>query len=240
MTELYYPPKTQDTYNDSQQIIESYEKELAEDGKTKAERDRKKLLRCQNAELFEIENKFDNPDEWTRIRAEGFAIHIKDKPKGGEIMPDDLQVWMWEDSEKGWFWQGKEFIEEENKEKRPEPEPEPGTFQFTTRLLLDSGRKLTVCWANKFTKEDGITQEFRGVYDGSGKKLEPVAIPDIRLDDDSQDRLSSPVKNMPPELSPEEIEGRRVKRLVNQERARQVRSKHGLGTTAVGNRARII
>ena len=28
MTELYYPPKTQDTYNDSQQIIESYEKEL--------------------------------------------------------------------------------------------------------------------------------------------------------------------------------------------------------------------
>ena len=62
MTELYYPPKTQDTYNDSQQIIESYEKELAEDGKTKAERDRKELLRCQNAELFEIENKFDNPD----------------------------------------------------------------------------------------------------------------------------------------------------------------------------------
>ena len=232
MTELYTPNPIKQSEEEA--LMCAYESELTKDGETKADRERRELLLYQNAELFTIENKFDNPDEWTRMRVEDFAIHIKDKPEGGEITPDDLQVWMWDDSKKGWFWQGKQFIEE-----NPEPEPAPGEFQFTTRLLLNNGRKLTICRVNKLTKENGVIQELRGIYDDSGEKLEPVATPAIRLDHDSQERLSSPVKSMPPELSSEELERLKAKRLANQERSRQIRSKHGLGATAIGNRARI-
>lgn len=243
MTELY-TPKTIKPYaeedlpsQDYESALRDYEEEPTAKGSFPPE---------QQEKLLEIEEGFVGQTEWRSMYVRGrqrgldendevnLAIYMSENPERN-VTSEGWQVRMWDDAKNDWCWQGVNYAVRDE----PSLSSNSGEFPITTQLILENGKTLGVCLVNKFADQGEITQELRSVQFTSipETKFESVSVPTSGSHEDSRGAISSKIKHIPDELSDREAKELEYKRLANQERYRQIRSKHGLGATAVGDRA---